>query len=90
MKKFINSVDDFVPHGVAGLVMAHEGLPQVGFAHANADVTPTLGWPCWVKPARLGSSVGIVQNFAFSSPSRKRFTCARVRATDLSVLRTPG
>jgi dihydroxyacetone kinase-like protein len=26
MKKFINSVDDFVPHGVAGLVMAHEGL----------------------------------------------------------------
>ncbi len=26
MKKFINSVDDFVPHGVAGLVMAHDGL----------------------------------------------------------------
>ena len=26
MKKFINSVDDFVPHGVAGLVMAHDDL----------------------------------------------------------------
>ena len=26
MKKFINAVDDFVPHGVAGLVMAHERL----------------------------------------------------------------
>jgi dihydroxyacetone kinase-like protein len=26
MKKFINSVDDFVPHGVAGLVLAHEDL----------------------------------------------------------------
>jgi dihydroxyacetone kinase-like protein len=26
MKKFINAIDDFVPHGVAGLVMAHEQL----------------------------------------------------------------
>jgi dihydroxyacetone kinase-like protein len=26
MKKFINAIDDFVPHGVAGLVMAHERL----------------------------------------------------------------
>lgn len=42
-------------------LMAHEGLPQVGFARAAPDVSPSLGWPCWVKPARLGSSVGIVR-----------------------------
>jgi len=42
-------------------LMAHEGLPQVGFARADSDVEPGLGWPCWVKPARLGSSVGIVR-----------------------------
>jgi D-alanine-D-alanine ligase len=42
-------------------LMAHEGLPQVGFARAVEDVDPSLGWPCWVKPARLGSSVGIVR-----------------------------
>ena len=42
-------------------LMAHEGLPQVGFARAVEDVDPALGWPCWVKPARLGSSVGIVR-----------------------------
>jgi D-alanine-D-alanine ligase len=42
-------------------LMAHEGLPQVAFARALPDVDPALGWPCWVKPARLGSSVGIVK-----------------------------
>jgi D-alanine-D-alanine ligase len=42
-------------------LMAHEGLPQVGFARADPEVDPHLGWPCWVKPARLGSSVGIVR-----------------------------
>jgi len=42
-------------------LMAHEGLPQVGFARADPDVEPALGWPCWVKPARLGSSVGIAR-----------------------------
>jgi D-alanine-D-alanine ligase len=42
-------------------LMAHEGLPQVAFARAVQDVEPALGWPCWVKPARLGSSVGIVK-----------------------------
>lgn len=42
-------------------LMAHEGLPQVAFARAQPDVDPALGWPCWVKPARLGSSVGIVR-----------------------------
>ncbi|MFL5845566.1 MAG: D-alanine--D-alanine ligase family protein [Solirubrobacteraceae bacterium] len=42
-------------------LMAHEGLPQVGFARAIPEIDPALGWPCWVKPARLGSSVGIVR-----------------------------
>ena len=47
-------------------LMGHEGLPQVAFARALEDVDPALGWPCWVKPARLGSSVGIarVESFA--------------------------
>ncbi len=40
-------------------LMAHEGLPQVGFERALPDALPAVGWPCWVKPARLGSSVGI-------------------------------
>lgn len=43
-------------------VMAYEGLPQVHYARAVEDVAdPGLGYPCWVKPARLGSSVGIVR-----------------------------
>jgi D-alanine-D-alanine ligase len=42
-------------------LLAHEGLPQVAFARADPDVDPRLGWPCWVKPARLGSSVGIAR-----------------------------
>ena len=42
-------------------LMARAGLPQVGFARADPDVLPDLGWPCWVKPARLGSSVGIAR-----------------------------
>jgi len=49
-------------------VMAHAGLPQVayvGVAQATraeeVDGIDGLGYPCWVKPARLGSSVGIVR-----------------------------
>jgi D-alanine-D-alanine ligase len=34
------------------------GVPQVAYARATS-APPDLGWPCWVKPARLGSSVGI-------------------------------
>jgi len=44
-------------------LMAQAGLPQVGYARAQ-DGTPVpeaLGLPLWVKPARLGSSVGIVR-----------------------------
>ena len=40
---------------------AGAGLPQVAFERASEGRLPALGWPCWVKPARLGSSVGIVR-----------------------------
>jgi D-alanine-D-alanine ligase len=48
-------------------LMAQAGLPQVGYALVTrsdpagerADLR-ALGFPVWVKPARLGSSVGIV------------------------------
>ncbi|MEA2316118.1 MAG: D-alanine-D-alanine ligase [Solirubrobacteraceae bacterium] len=49
-------------------LMARAGLPQVGFAAVDEAVVDgaaqrisDLGLPCWVKPARLGSSVGIVR-----------------------------
>jgi D-alanine-D-alanine ligase len=49
-------------------VMARAGLPQVGFVAVEEGVldgaaarVAALGLPCWVKPARLGSSVGIVR-----------------------------
>jgi D-alanine-D-alanine ligase len=53
-------------------VMGAAGLPQVAFAgldlqrwqrehEAVRTEVEALGFPCWVKPARLGSSVGIVR-----------------------------
>ena len=49
-------------------LMAHAGLPQVGYLAVEegvldgaGDRIERLGLPCWVKPARLGSSVGIVR-----------------------------
>ena len=49
-------------------LMAHHGLPQVGYVAVEEGVLDgavarieELGLPCWVKPARLGSSVGIVR-----------------------------
>ena len=49
-------------------LMAHAGLPQVGYVAIEEGVLDgaaqrieRLGLPCWVKPARLGSSVGIVR-----------------------------
>jgi D-alanine-D-alanine ligase len=46
-------------------LMAANGVAQVGYAgvfagHEAPDLE-RLGFPCWVKPARLGSSVGIVR-----------------------------
>lgn len=41
-------------------VLAAAGVPQVRYAGVRAGETvPDLGWPVFVKPARLGSSVGI-------------------------------
>jgi D-alanine-D-alanine ligase len=46
-------------------LMAQAGIPQVGYALVeNGRERPPLehlGFPLWVKPARLGSSVGIVR-----------------------------
>jgi D-alanine-D-alanine ligase len=48
--------------------MAHAGLPQVAYVGVtqatrvdDVAAVEALGFPCWVKPARLGSSVGIVR-----------------------------
>jgi len=42
-------------------LMSAHGIPQVGYAAlaANGDGRFDLGWPVFIKPARLGSSVGI-------------------------------
>jgi D-alanine-D-alanine ligase len=46
-------------------LMAQAGIPQVGYALVEAarprPELAHLGFPLWVKPARLGSSVGIVR-----------------------------
>jgi D-alanine-D-alanine ligase len=46
-------------------VMAQHDIAQVPYALLErttaATVLEDLGFPCWVKPARLGSSVGIVK-----------------------------
>jgi D-alanine-D-alanine ligase len=43
-------------------LMAQRGLAQVDYALVQeGDDPPDVGYPCWVKPARLGSSVGIVR-----------------------------
>jgi D-alanine-D-alanine ligase len=49
-------------------LMGRAGLPQVGYAGVREDTREeareaiaALGLPCWVKPSRLGSSVGIVR-----------------------------
>ena len=44
-------------------LLAHHGFPQVGFCQAGEEGwrerAEGLGLPVWVKPSRLGSSVGI-------------------------------
>lgn len=41
-------------------LMSQSGLAQVDYALvAQGADPPDVGYPCWVKPARLGSSVGI-------------------------------
>jgi D-alanine-D-alanine ligase len=43
-------------------LMARAGIPQVIYARgSDTAAAEALGRPCWVKPARLGSSVGIVR-----------------------------
>jgi D-alanine-D-alanine ligase len=46
-------------------VMGRAGLPQVAYWSVDTEARLELGgqvtFPCWVKPARLGSSVGIAR-----------------------------
>jgi D-alanine-D-alanine ligase len=46
-------------------LLAAHGVPQVGFCAAGEngwrDAVASFGYPLWVKPARLGSSVGITK-----------------------------
>jgi D-alanine-D-alanine ligase len=47
-------------------LMAQAGVPQVNYAIVTPETPMThvvggVGVPCWVKPARLGSSVGIAR-----------------------------
>jgi D-alanine-D-alanine ligase len=52
-------------------LLAFDGIPQVDFCEAGEDgwreQVATMGLPVWVKPARLGSSVGISK---VTSPER--------------------
>jgi D-alanine-D-alanine ligase len=52
-------------------LLAFHGIPQVEFCEAGAEgwreQVATMGLPLWVKPARLGSSVGITK---VTSPER--------------------
>jgi D-alanine-D-alanine ligase len=52
-------------------LLAFHGIPQVDFCEAGADGwrehVAAMGLPVWVKPARLGSSVGITK---VTSPER--------------------
>jgi len=52
-------------------LLAFDGIPQVDFCEAGEDGwrehVVTMGLPVWVKPARLGSSVGISK---VTSPER--------------------
>jgi D-alanine-D-alanine ligase len=52
-------------------VLAFDGIPQVDFCEAGAEGwrehAAAMGLPLWVKPARLGSSVGISK---VTSPER--------------------
>jgi D-alanine-D-alanine ligase len=46
-------------------VMGRAGLPQVAYwwvdVNTRVELTADATFPCWVKPARLGSSVGIAR-----------------------------
>jgi D-alanine-D-alanine ligase len=65
-------------------LMAAVGLPQVryGLVTEGSD-PPDLGYPCWIKPARLGSSVGISK---VASPDEMPAALAAAFAYDTRVI----
>jgi D-alanine-D-alanine ligase len=72
-------------------VMGRAGLPQVaycGLGVADGDGNGDgLGFPCWVKPARLGSSVGISR---VDEPAGLAAAVAAARAHDARVIVEAG
>jgi D-alanine-D-alanine ligase len=63
-------------------LLAFYGIPQVDFCEAGEDgwrehVT-AMGMPVWVKPARLGSSVGIAKVTSAERPLDEAIEAARV------------
>ncbi len=65
-------------------VMGRAGLPQVDYRGLGpGDEGDGLGFPCWVKPARLGSSVGITR---VDEPAALAAAVAAARAHDARVI----
>jgi D-alanine-D-alanine ligase len=68
-------------------VMGRAGLPQVAYRGLgpadDPDDAAELGFPCWVKPARLGSSVGISR---VDGPEALAGAVASARAHDARVI----
>ena len=66
-------------------LFAQRGVPQVDFAAAGEEGwrerCAALGLPLWVKPSRLGSSVGITRVADLAEPRRARssWPCATTR-----------
>ena len=76
-------------------VMGRAGLPQVDYARgwgAGGRVASTaLGFPCWVKPARLGSSVGIARvDEPAGSAAARRGRAARTTRGSIVEASAPG
>ncbi len=62
-------------------LMASSGIPQVAYGRPEDELD--IGWPRWVKPARLGSSVGIVR---VEAPDAMDDAVATARAHDARVI----
>ena len=63
-------------------LMAPAGIPQVAYgAAATGTALDDSGFPCWVKPARLGSSVGHRARSTRAEELRRRGRRARASTT---------
>ncbi len=75
-------------------LMAVHGLPQVDFRDATGDDwelrAAELGYPLWVKPSRLGSSVGITKVAAASELASAVETASRHDSRVILEAHAPG